>query len=224
MQNTAAGSMALPDPEPGRRRIEGSLHRCVPRRMGSAHGPARSRCHGPDRRDERRRHHCAWSRCGLPRAGAGRLSSASKAGRSSRRSASRRWVACVRRWAAATRPSRWNSFSTSISVSRRLGDSCVRLVIPAYHAESGIHLFKTSHHPRLRVDWRERMAVVARATGGGPDLPPAPSARPRAEADRRRGLGEQSRADCCHRSARLPRPAAGLRRRSADRHYNGGRS
>ena len=56
---------------------------------------------------------------------------------------------------------------------RRLGDSCVRLVIPAYHAESGIHLFKTSHHPRLRVDWRERMAVVARATGAAPTfLPP----------------------------------------------------
>ena len=56
---------------------------------------------------------------------------------------------------------------------RRLGDSCVRLVVPAYHAESGIHLFKTSHHPRLRVDWRERMAVVARATGAAPTyLPP----------------------------------------------------
>ena len=56
---------------------------------------------------------------------------------------------------------------------RRLGDSCVRLVVPAYHAESGIHIFKTSHHPRLRVDWRERMAVVARATSAAPTfLPP----------------------------------------------------
>ena len=34
---------------------------------------------------------------------------------------------------------------------RLLGDSRVRLIIPAYHAESGIHLFKTSHHPRLRI-------------------------------------------------------------------------
>ncbi len=56
---------------------------------------------------------------------------------------------------------------------RQLGDSCVRLVIPAYHAESGIHLFKTPHHSRLRVDWRERMAVVARATSAAPTfLPP----------------------------------------------------
>ena len=56
---------------------------------------------------------------------------------------------------------------------RRLGDSCVRLVVPAYHAESGIHLFKTSHHPRLRMDFRERMAVVARATSAAPTfLPP----------------------------------------------------
>ena len=56
---------------------------------------------------------------------------------------------------------------------RRLGDSCVRLVVPAYHAESGIHLFKTSHHPRLRMDWREGMAVVARATSAAPTfLPP----------------------------------------------------
>ena len=56
---------------------------------------------------------------------------------------------------------------------RRLGDSCVRLVVPAYHAESGIHLFKTSHHSRLRIDWQERMAIVARATAAAPTyLPP----------------------------------------------------
>ena len=56
---------------------------------------------------------------------------------------------------------------------RLLGDSSVRLVVPAYHAESGIHLFKTSHHPRLRMDWRESMAVIARATSAAPTfLPP----------------------------------------------------
>ena len=56
---------------------------------------------------------------------------------------------------------------------RRLGDSCVPLIVPAYHAESGIHVFKTSHHPRLRMDWREPMAVIARATGAAPTfLPP----------------------------------------------------
>ena len=56
---------------------------------------------------------------------------------------------------------------------RRMGDSCVRLIVPAYHAESGIHLFKTSHHPRLRMDWRDRMSMVARATSAAPTfLPP----------------------------------------------------
>ena len=51
---------------------------------------------------------------------------------------------------------------------RRLGNSCVRLIIPAYHAESGIYLFKTPHHSRLSVDRQERMAVVARATSAAP--------------------------------------------------------
>ena len=56
---------------------------------------------------------------------------------------------------------------------RRLGDSAVRLVVPAYHVESGIHIFKTPHHPRLRMDYRELMAVVARATSAAPTfLPP----------------------------------------------------
>lgn len=55
-----------------------------------------------------------------------------------------------------------------------LGDSQARLLIPAYHADRGdIYLFKTAHHPRLRVDFRERMVDVARATGAAPTyLPP----------------------------------------------------
>jgi hypothetical protein len=57
--------------------------------------------------------------------------------------------------------------------SRLLGESSTRLVIPAYHAEQGIYIFKTAHHPRLLVDCNERMAVVARATGAAPTyLPP----------------------------------------------------
>lgn len=57
----------------------------------------------------------------------------------------------------------------------RLGDSRTRLVIPAYHADRGdIYIFKTSHHERLRMDYRERMATVARATGAAPTyFPPA---------------------------------------------------
>lgn len=57
--------------------------------------------------------------------------------------------------------------------SKLLGESTVRLLIPAYHAERGIYIFKTAHHPRLLVDCKERMAVVARATSAAPTyLPP----------------------------------------------------
>jgi len=57
--------------------------------------------------------------------------------------------------------------------ARLLGESSTRLVIPAYHAERGIYIFKTAHHPRLLIDCNERMAVVARATGAAPTyLPP----------------------------------------------------
>lgn len=51
----------------------------------------------------------------------------------------------------------------------KLGDSHTRLLIPAYNADAGdIYIFKTAHHPRLRVDYLERMAAVARATGAAP--------------------------------------------------------
>ena len=55
-----------------------------------------------------------------------------------------------------------------------VGDSRTRLLIPAFHADRGdIYLFKTAHHERLRVDYREKMADVARATGAAPTyLPP----------------------------------------------------
>lgn len=57
----------------------------------------------------------------------------------------------------------------------RLGDSYTRLVIPAYHADLGdIYIFKTSHHERLRVDYRNRVIDVARATCAAPTyFPPA---------------------------------------------------
>lgn len=57
----------------------------------------------------------------------------------------------------------------------RIGHSQTRLLIPAYHADRGdIYLFKTAHHPRLRVDYREKMALVGRATGAAPTfLPPS---------------------------------------------------
>ena len=55
-----------------------------------------------------------------------------------------------------------------------LGDSGNRLLIPAYHADKGdIYLFKTAHHPRLRMDYRELMSVVALSTGRSAHIPTA---------------------------------------------------
>jgi Patatin-like phospholipase/SLOG cluster2 len=48
---------------------------------------------------------------------------------------------------------------------RVLGDSCCRLVIPAYDAVSGVcHVFRTPHHALLRADGSTNAAEVALAT------------------------------------------------------------
>ena len=53
--------------------------------------------------------------------------------------------------------------------SKRLGDSKLRLLIPAYHADSeDIYIFKTSHHARLQLDWRQSAVNVALATSAAP--------------------------------------------------------
>lgn len=52
---------------------------------------------------------------------------------------------------------------------RLLGDSSKRLVIPSWDVhKSGVHIFKTPHHDRLRRDWRIPMADVAMATSAAP--------------------------------------------------------
>ena len=46
--------------------------------------------------------------------------------------------------------------------SKRLGDSSVRLVIPAYHADKeDVYVFKTKHHQRFQMDWKESAVNVA---------------------------------------------------------------
>lgn len=53
--------------------------------------------------------------------------------------------------------------------SARLGDSTVRLVIPAYHADKeDVYVFKTRHHERLQVDWKISAVDVALATAAAP--------------------------------------------------------
>lgn len=65
---------------------------------------------------------------------------------------------------------------------KRLGDSAVRLVIPAYHADKeDVYVFKTRHHPRLQMDWKESAVNVALATAAAPtyfQAHPMPSGAP----------------------------------------------
>lgn len=57
---------------------------------------------------------------------------------------------------------------------RQLWQSGKRLVVTSYDTEnSGVHLFKTPHHPRLRRDWRVPMIDVALATSAAPTFLPA---------------------------------------------------
>ena len=55
-----------------------------------------------------------------------------------------------------------------------LGESCVRLVIPAFDmTRNDVYLLKTPHHPRLRRDWRVPMWEAARSTAAAPTYLPA---------------------------------------------------
>jgi hypothetical protein len=50
-----------------------------------------------------------------------------------------------------------------------LGDSARRLVIPSLNLETGeVHVFKTAHHPRLELDYKQRAVDVALATAAAP--------------------------------------------------------
>jgi predicted acylesterase/phospholipase RssA len=52
---------------------------------------------------------------------------------------------------------------------RRLGDSCTRLVVPAFNLSAGeIHVYKTCHHPRFQTDYKVRAVDVALATTAAP--------------------------------------------------------
>lgn len=66
--------------------------------------------------------------------------------------------------------------------SKRLGDSSLRLVIPAYHADKeDVYVFKTRHHPQLQMDWKESAVNVALATAAAPSYfqaHPMPSGAP----------------------------------------------
>src|SRR5262249_46319638 len=52
---------------------------------------------------------------------------------------------------------------------RRLGDSTKRLVIPSCNLDTGeVHIWKTSHHPRLERDYKVAAVEVALSTAAAP--------------------------------------------------------
>lgn len=58
---------------------------------------------------------------------------------------------------------------TEVFKDRILDESSKRLVIPSVNLETGkVHIFKTAHHPRLQIDYREKMVDVALATASAP--------------------------------------------------------
>ena len=60
------------------------------------------------------------------------------------------------------------------ALTKVLGDSAKRLVIPAWDVQRGaVHIFKTPHHTRLARDWRIPMVDVAMATSSAPLYFPA---------------------------------------------------
>lgn len=57
---------------------------------------------------------------------------------------------------------------------RVLGESITRLVVPAFDCRRReIHVFKTSHHERYVIDWKERAVDVALATAAAPTYFPS---------------------------------------------------
>jgi len=58
--------------------------------------------------------------------------------------------------------------------SKRLGDSQVRLIIPAYSISTrSVYVFKTAHHPRFEIDHKRSAVDVALATAAAPTFFPA---------------------------------------------------
>src|SRR5258708_2706294 len=52
---------------------------------------------------------------------------------------------------------------------KTLGESHTRLVIPSLNLETGeVHIYKTAHHPRFEVDYKESAVEVALATAAAP--------------------------------------------------------
>jgi patatin-like phospholipase/acyl hydrolase len=66
-------------------------------------------------------------------------------------------------------PAPLQSALTEVFHDKKLGDSKKRLVIPSLNLDTGeVHVWKTSHHPRLERDYKSTMVEVAMATAAAP--------------------------------------------------------
>jgi hypothetical protein len=81
-----------------------------------------------------------------------------------------RLLRCMRRLGVGKySPAPLESALTEVFGSRRLGESKKRLVIPSFNLDSGeVHVWKTSHHPRLERDYRVPVVDVALSTAAAP--------------------------------------------------------
>lgn len=80
-----------------------------------------------------------------------------------------RWRSVRAMWWAKYGPDPLEAALRDVFGNRLLGESVVPLVIPSYDiGQNTVHLFKTSHHERLRRDHRIPMWQVAMATTAAP--------------------------------------------------------
>ena len=88
---------------------------------------------------------------------------------------------------------------------RMLGESQVRLVVPAWHPMlERVYIYKTAHHPRLETDYKQPAIDAAMATAAAPTFLKPHMTESWRRAHRWRRLGKQSNR---YRRNRFRRPA-----------------
>ena len=62
-----------------------------------------------------------------------------------------------------------NALDNKLGTDLLLGHSQKRLVIPAFNLDTGqVHVYKTSHHPRLEYDYKYKVVDIALSTSAAP--------------------------------------------------------
>ena len=72
-------------------------------------------------------------------------------------------------WGPKYDPANLKAALTTVFADKRLGDARTRLLIPSWHAErQKVYIFKTAHHHRLAMDYKELAVDAALATSAAP--------------------------------------------------------